>query len=318
MPDWLAERGIGETRLARVVDGEIIEARVLLDGVTRAGSVIEARLLNKGTTARNAVVRGADGADYLLPKGAPGIAEGGALRIEVTREPIPGTEPWKRPLARISDKPLCDAAMPATQGLPFPAPGDRLGEAGWDDLVEEARSGIVRFAGGELAIETTRAMTLIDVDGAGEPHELALLGAAAAAKAILRLDLQGSIGIDLPTASGKDARQRAADAIDAILPQPFERTAVNGFGFLQIVRPRRRPSLVELARDRPAFEARLLLRQAAFAGAGAKSLVAHPRIIAVLEARPDWIEQLARQAGGAVRLRAEAGLTMSGSHVENV
>ena len=42
--------------------------------------------------------------------------------------------------------------------------------------------------------------------------------------------------------------------VDAILPQPFERTAVNGFGFLQIVRPRRHASLFELAADRAAFE----------------------------------------------------------------
>ena len=42
-------------------------------------------------------------------------------------------------------------------------------------------------------------MTLIDVDGYLAPAELAVLGAAEAAQAIRRLDIGGSIGIDLPT-----------------------------------------------------------------------------------------------------------------------
>ena len=106
-----------------------------------------------------------------------------------------------------------------------------------NDLLDEARTGVVTFAGGELRISPTPAMTLIDVDGYLEPDELAVLGAAEAARAIRRLDIGGSIGIDLPTASGKAARQAAAAAIDGALPRPFERTAVNGFGFVQIVRP---------------------------------------------------------------------------------
>lgn len=314
MPDWLVEHGIGETRAVLVEDGEIIEARILLDGVVRAGSVIAARLLSGGSRGRNAIARSADGHDYLLPRGAAGHAEGGAITIHVTREHIPGAEPWKRPLARLTDRPLGDAPEAPGQSLAFPAPADALGAVGWDDLIDEARSGIVRFPGGELAIEPTRAMTMIDVDGADEPSALALAGAAAAAKAIRRLDLQGSIGIDLPTGATRQARHAAAAAFDAILPQPFERTAVNGFGFIQIVRPRARASLIELAADRAPFEARALLRRAAFEPAGAKTILAHPAVIAVLNARPDWLAVLASQLGGAIDLRADAKLVMSGGH----
>jgi ribonuclease G len=162
------------------------------------------------------------------------------------------------------------------------------------------------------------AMTLIDVDGYLPPDELAVVGAAEAAKAVRRLDIGGSIGIDLPTSGGKAPRQAAAAAIDAHLPQPFERTAVNGFGFVQIVRPRRRASLVELAQDRAAFEARALLRRAAFERPGAKRLVAHPALIAVLERRADWTAALARKLGGAIALRGDPALTMSGGYVESV
>lgn len=303
--------------MVRVAEGEIVEARILPDGIVRAGSVLEARLISNGAGGRNAVARSGSGDDYLLPRGASGFAEGAALRIEVTREAIPGAEPWKRPLARLTDGPAEPAREPEAEAVPFPAPTDQLGALGWDDLIDEARTGTVRFAGGELSIEATRGMTLIDVDGPGEPGELALLGAAAAARAILRLDLQGSIGIDLPTASGKEARRRAAGAVDSILAQPFERTAVNGFGFLQIIRPRRRASLIELARDRAGFEARALLRRAAFAGPGAKTLVAAPAVITAIDIAPGWIAALERQLGGAVGLRPDPAIPISAGHVEN-
>lgn len=315
-PEWRIERGIGETRAVLVDGAEIIEARILIDGQLRAGSVIVAQLLSAGASGRNALARTEEAQEYLLPRGAPGCAEGGTIAIEVTREAIPGAEPWKRPLARLTVQPLGDAPELDGERLAFPAPADALGAVGWNDLIDEARSGVVRFLGGEMAIEPTRAMTLIDVDGTGEPSTLALAGATAAARAIRRLDIQGSIGIDLPTGGSKHARQEAAAVFDAILPQPFERTAVNGFGFIQIVRPRGRSSLIELATDRAAFEARALLRRAALETAGAKILVAHPAVIALLEARPEWLASIATQVGGVIGLRADPKLAMSGGHAQ--
>jgi hypothetical protein len=314
----LTERGIGETRAALVDDGEIIEARILLDGSVPAGTVIPARLADVGAGGRNAVAVADGAAEYLLPGGAPGVTQGATITIEVSREAIPGNEPWKRPLARITERPPAIAEPLSGRPVTFPGATDELGAAGWDDLVEEARSGLVTFAGGELRISPTPAMTLIDVDGYLDPEELAVLGAAEAALAIRRLDLGGSIGIDLPTAGGKAARQAAAAAIDAALPQPFERTAVNGFGFIQIVRRRSRPSLVELAQDRAAFEARTLLRRAAFEAPGGKHLVASPAVIAMLEARPEWTEALMRQLGGEIGLRADPALPMSGGYAESL
>jgi hypothetical protein len=316
LPEWLVERGIGETRYALVQHDAIVEARIALDGTVAAGRILAARLTSTGTNGRNAIARGKQGGAYLLPRGAPGVTEGAALNIEVTREAIPGIEPWKRPLARVADAPVRDALALEARELPFPAPRDALADAGWNDLVDQARSGLVQFDGGELRISPTPAMTLIDVDGHLAPHELALHGATEAAKAIRRLDIGGSIGIDLPTAGGKAARQAAAEAIDAHLPQPFERTAVNGFGFVQIVRPRLRASLIELAQDRAAFEARALLRRAVRDALGAVRLVAHPAVITLLDDRAEWIGALARQVGGAVALRADGAVPMSGGYAE--
>ncbi len=293
--------------------GEIVEARILLEGSAAAGAILQGVFKQSGKPALAVVAK----SEFLLPAGAPGVTEGGELFIEVTREAIPGAEPWKRPLARVAQRPARLAAEIDAEKLAFPAPDDRLDAVGWSDLLDEARSGIVRFAGGELRVSPTPAMTLIDVDGHLPPPELALAGAVAAAQAIRRHGVGGSIGIDLPTLSGKAQRQSVAAVIDAHLPQPFERTAMNGFGFIQIVRPRPHASLFELAQDRAGFEARALLRRAAFEAGGARRLAGHPAVIAEIEAKPSWIETLARQIGGAVTLRADAAIPIHGGYVES-
>ncbi len=312
MPEWLVERGIGESRYARIEGGDIVDARIELEGIQRAGSIVAARLVR--AASRNAVARDERGTEYLLPRGAPGWSEGSALNIEVTRSAIPGAEPWKRPLARLSEATVAEVPEADARA----AVRNELGDSGWDDLIEQARTGVVSFAGGELRIAATPAMTLIDVDGHLAVEDLAVLGAAEAAQAIRRLDIGGSIGIDLPTTGSKATRQRAAEAIDAVLRQPFERTAVNGFGFVQTVRPRKRASLIELAQDRAAFEARALLRRVAFEAPGPKRLAAHPAVHSVLEGRTDWLAELSRRLGGAISLRADAALPMSGGYAENV
>lgn len=311
MPEWWIERGIGESRLALIDRGRIVEARILRDEVIAAGTVIEGRLKSVG---RNALII-AEKREYLLPKGAPGSTEGATVRIEVTREALGGPEPWKRPLARVTDLSPRAAALPDSRDLQFPSSSDELEGAGWPDLLDEARTGVIAFPGGELRVSVTPAMTLIDVDGHLPPSELAIAGARAAALAIRRHGVGGSIGIDLPTVDGKASRLAAAEAIDEHLPKPFERTAVNGFGFLQIVRPRAHASLFELALDRAQFEARALLRRAA-RSVGAIRLAAHPAVVAAIQARPDWADALSRQVGGAITLRTDASIAMSAGHAE--
>jgi len=308
LPEWLVERGIGETRAALVEDGRILEARIVREGIIPAGTVLQAQLRRVG---RNAIAV-ADGREYLLPRGAPGVTQGASLNIEITREELGGAEPWKRALARVTDEPPHEA--PALEGRELAASSE-LDEAGWLDLIDEARSGIIAFPGGELRISLTPAMTLIDVDGQLPPAELTVAGARAAAAAIRRHGVGGSIGIDFPTVEGKAARQAAAEAVDGVLPKPFERTAVNGFGFLQVVRPRAHASLLELAADRAAFEARALLRLAA-REVGAIRIAAHPAVIAELNRNPGWLDRLSRHTGGLVTLRSDPSLAMSAGHAE--
>ena len=160
-------------------------------------------------------------------------------------------------------------------------------------------TGEIAFRGGALRMTPTPAMTLFDVDGQPPLEALSIAAATATARAILRHDIGGSIGIDFPTLEGKAARQAVAAAIDAGLPLPFERTAMNGFGFLQIVRRRARASLPELLRADPAgAAARALLRsiERTPPPVPGRHLVRRS-VHARLAARPDWTDALARRTG---------------------
>lgn len=323
MPRWIVERGIGETRAALIDGDTILEACIEPDDSLRAGSVLAARLV-KRLPQRNEGIVAWDGGEAMLAPLPRALPEGGALLVEITRPPLPEPGKPKRARARPAaegatpgDGPDLLARLPDARLLGrFDA--DLLEEAGWSTLLEEAITGQITFIEGALTLSLTPAMTLIDVDGELAPATLAVAGAAAAARAVRRLDIGGSIGIDLPDAGDKAARQAAAAAIDAALPQPFERTAVNGFGFVQIVRRRARVSIPELyALDPVAAHARALLRRAErTGGAGERTLTAHPALIAWLAERPAWRAELEQRIGAAIALRAEPVLAISAGHVQ--
>jgi hypothetical protein len=323
MAHWLIEDGIGERRAALIERDRLIRMAIEWDEdpAPRAGAILATRLVRRGDATGRGLVELDGGGEALLSPVPPGLTEGAALLVEVVRETLPEARGAKPPRVR--------PAPP--DAVPHPGPdlserlrhgpepvrrlghGETLGAWGWDEAVEEAQTGLVTLPDLQLQISLTPAMTLIDVDGVAAPAVLAVAGARAAAAAIRRFDLTGSIGIDLPTVAAKAERQAAAAAIDVELPLPFERTGVNGFGFLQIVRRRERRSIMErLAADPVGAAARRLLAQATRAGGrGPLTLSAHPQVIARIEAGPGWLDALARQAGTAVALRADPRLAIS-------
>jgi hypothetical protein len=320
LADWIVERGIGEVRAARIEGDNIVEARIEPDDALRAGTILSARLVRRIPIRGEGIVAW-DGGEALLHPLPRAVTEGATLLVEITRPATPEPGKPKRARARPAAPDAVPGDGPSLADLPGarsvgPFDRDLLGDAGWPLLIEEAATGQVAFPGGALSIALTPAMTLIDIDGDLAPADLAIAGARAAARAIARLDLAGSIGIDLPTVGDKAVRIAAAEAVDAILPQPFERTAVNGFGFLQIVRRRTRLSLPELFAQVPAH-ARALLRQAErTGGSGERALAAHPAVVAVIAARPDWTAAVERTLGAPLILRAEATLAISAGHVQ--
>lgn len=326
MAEWIVENGIGETRAALVDGDTILEAHIEPNGEPIAGSIVEAKLVEQIAGKRAGRLELTDGAEAIVEPLPAGLTEGATGLFEVVRAPIP--EPGRPKLAKLRHAPRADgprSAKPLAERLPGDHPivtlaahePDRLEGAGWSELLEQAASGAIPFPGGALRVSLTPAMTVIDVDGVMLPAELAREGAKTAAQTIRRLDIQGSIAIDLPTLDAKGERQAAAEAFDASLPLPFERTAVNGFGLMQVVRKRAGPSLAERFQyDAPASHARALLRRAERTkGSGPRTIRAHPRIFAMLEERADWIDTLARRIGAPVTLEIDPALSMAGGTV---
>jgi len=311
LAEWLYEAGIGEARAALVEDGAILQARIELDETApRLGAVLAARLIEIIVKGREGRVR-FEGGEAMLAPLPPGITQGSALTIEITREAVREAGRDKLPRAVPAEGPPRAApsllerigAGPLPVRMCLPHQSDAFEAAGWSEVLEEATTGDIAFPGGALRMIPTPAMTLFDVDGSGPLEPLALAAAQAVAAAIVRHDIGGSIGIDFPTIAGKGPRQAVAEAIDAGLPQPFERTAVNGFGFLQIIRKRSRESLPELLRADPAAtRARALLRAIERTPPPVPALHhVSAAVHAALAARPHWRDALARRTGADIR-----------------
>jgi hypothetical protein len=316
LAEWLYEEGIGENRAILVEDDEIIAAAIELPGEMRCDSVLAGRLVRIAIPGRRGIVA-TDRGEVMVEPLPAALTEGQSVRVEIVREPIaePGNPKFAKGRVSVAaEREGPSLAQRIGAGAPLSPHGpDRFEEYGWSELIDEAIDGVIDFGGGELRMSLTPAMTLFDVDGFLPPAELAMAGAEAAALAIRRLDIGGSIGIDLPTIPSREDRLRVVAALDAVLPRPFERTAVNGFGFLQVVRRRERRSLPELLQwDGAGAAARDLLRRAE-RHTGALALHAAPAVAARIT--PEWIAALERRVGGTVALRAEPGLAIWAGHV---
>jgi len=331
MAEALIEFGIGETRALVLDHGVVVEAHLeRADDSLRCGDVWDARLTTILLAGRRGIVR-AGAFEALLEPLPPGVTEGALVRVEITREALPEAGRPRLSKARANGAKAAPApglvaagpdlaARLRSRGLAIHDVGgigtDRLEAAGWSEILESAATGHVAFAGGLLTISPTPAMTVIDVDGALPPPQLARAAATAAGRAIRKFDITGSIGIDFP-GTDRSVRTELAAVLDAELPAPFERTAVNGFGFVQIVRPRVRPSLIEQVRGSLVATAALALLRAAerSRGHGERGLCAAPAVTTWLNARPALLAELERRLGTPVRLHADAALAISAGYV---
>ena len=323
---WLYEAGIGEERAILVEHGAILAARVEWAEPLRAGLVADALLSSKPAGSRRGIAKLANGSEVLVD-GLPRDAnEGDTLRLRIVRAALAERGRTKRAQARHDPdaasgpapsllNELCSTPLPVRE---VRIVGRDFADHGWDELTEQAQSGEIAFAGGSLTISPTPAMTLIDVDGYGAPAALALAAVPAIAAALRRLDLGGSVGIDFPSLAEKRDRQ----AVDAALGEALtgwrgERTAMNGFGFVQLVSRLERPSLVARYTRSSMAQARILLRQAErVSEPGALLLTAPPAVRrAVL---PEWQDELARRSGRRIEWREDAGLELQAAFAQAV
>ena len=319
MAEWLIESGIGEER-ALLLDssGEVITARLNWPGALAAGQVEDAALIHFDPARRRGTARFASGEEALVDRLPAASREGAVIRLEVTRPALAEQGRLKRAQARLSNaapRPaptLAEALSPAQTVRRFPA-------GRWEDVWTEAWRGEVAFAGGSLLFAITPAMTVIDVDGSAPPASLARAAVAPLGRAIRRFDLSGSIGIDFPSLSDKQDRREVDEALsEALSGWPHERTAMNGFGFVQLVARLERPSLLHrLALSRASAAARMLLRRGEHVEQpGALLLTAHPAVLARLS--EDWRAELARRSGREVRVTADPALALDGGFAQAV
>jgi hypothetical protein len=305
LAEWYVEEGIGEHRAIRLDGERIVASRVEWPGELAVGLVADAVLVSRASGSPRGTARFAGGEEALVEKLPPSAGEGAAIRLEVTRPAL--GERRRRKLARA--RPTDDAPRPA------PTLAERLRIEGHEvrvvrefpaadggELQAEAFAAEVAFPGGSLQFSPTPAMLLVDVDGTLDPRSLTLAAVAPLAAALRRFDCGGSIGIDFPTLANKEDR-RAVDATlaAALADWPHERTAMNGFGFVQLVARLERPSLLHRAAfQRAGLAARGLMRRAELLqGAGALLLSGHPALEAQLN--PEWLAELARRTGREVR-----------------
>ena len=322
MAEWLVENGIGEQRAIRLEGGCAAAARIHWPGSLTAGQVSDAVLVSKPAGRTRGLARFENGEEALVDRLPSAAQEGATLRLLVTRSKMSETGRNKHAQARPTEQQPCTAPSLIDSLLSAGAIArqvHRFPGSEWQEIWHEAWSGTTEFSGGSLQFSATPAMTLVDVDGSLSPHDLALAAVAPLAGAVQRFDLAGSLGIDFPTLAAKAERRAVDNALEAALANwPHERTAMNGFGFVQLLSRLERPSLLHrIGQHRVGAAARLLLRQAeAVHEPGKLLLTCHPGVKAKL--KPAWLDELARRTGREVAVTSDPGLALSAGFAQSV
>ena len=302
--EWLVEEGIGEHRALLVGSGQAIAAKLHWPGELLAGSVVEAKLVSKPSGASRGIAIAKSSREILVRNLPKSINEGETIAVELTRSPIaersrfkPSQGKYCEDFCRVGNHPLFLPEAKRVRSFP---------EGIWEEIWFAASQGEVQFEGGSLHIDNTSAMILIDVDGEGAPKDLSIRAVPEIARLIRQFDLAGSIGIDFPTISEKEDRKRIDEALSSALADwPHERTAMNGFGFVQLIAQFRYPSLLHrFVNTTLSACARFALRQAEKIDApGVVEIGIHPEVAKKL--RPEWVDELKRRTGREVRIRTD-------------
>lgn len=340
--EWLIEALPGERRAALVNGDTLLELRLLREEAepVQTGAIFAARLRRKVGPTR-AVVDLGGGREAFLQPIPSGLSEGRLVVVEITRPALPEPGKMKLPHCRPAlleqagavavSQPGLTVAAPAWQPVGAPARTvQRLpAELGVDEAMDAAVSGEVAFPGGLLTLERTRAGLVIDVDGSGSALEVNVAAARLTARLLRLYAIGGPVMVDFLTAGSKADRTAVADAFDEAAREdstPFERTAINGYGLMQVIRPRPGPSIIDLlcGTQRAQWSAesvalRLIREVIQARGAGVRRIVAQPEVIDVLGRWPDLLARATAAAGARIDLLADAQVPGYGHvHVQPV
>lgn len=309
-PHWLIEEGIGEARWLLMKGEQVIAARLEWPGELAAGQIVAGQLVHKAAGARRGLARLDDGREVLVDHLPTDATQGAAITLAITRAALAERGRYKlahgREVSSAAPAPAPLTDTPPSKVVPrFPA-------GLWEDVWHAASSASIAFPGGEILLAATPAMTVIDIDGSASPRALALAAVPAIAQGLRWFDLGGNIAIDFPTLPAKADRRAVDEALGAALSQwPHERTAMNGFGLVQLVARLEGPSLLDrFAVSRTGMCARMAVRQGELAGGTGRVLLltVHPALKAKL--KPEWLAELARRKGCEVRIETSPALAL--------
>ena len=305
----------GERRAAVVENGNIVEIHIQRDALWALGESGVGRIDRK--TPSGAYVVADDGSALLL-RGKTNALEGARVMFEVTREAISEPGRIKPPEIMLRDSaghPLIgkDALWDA-----------RLASLGQSAITASIAEGFdVAIAGqsqlGDVTIsfQRTKAGLVFDIDGIGDAFAINLVAAREIARLLRLYQVGAMVLIDFVSMESKAQRTQIAEAFDAasvLDPRPFERTAINGYGMMQVVRARPRPSVLDqlfgtrIAALSDETQAYWLLRAVAqSSGFGARTVTTRPEVATLLQSErgATWRAQAVRLAGADMQVVAD-------------
>jgi hypothetical protein len=302
----------GERRAAVVEDGNIVEIHIQRDALWALGECGVGRIDRKAPSGAYVV---ADDGSALLLRGKTNALEGARVMFEVTREAIfePGrTKPPEIMLRDSAGDPLIgkDALWDARVAS--------LGQSAINASIAEgfdvAIAGQSQLGDVTISFQRTKAGLVFDIDGVGDAFAINRIAASEIAR-LLRLYQVGAMAlIDFVSMESKAQRTQIAEAFDAasVLDlRSFERTAINGYGMMQVVRARPRPSVLDqlfgtrIAALSDETQAYWLLRAVAqSSGFGARTVTTRPEVATLLQSErwAAWRAQAVRLAGADMQV----------------
>lgn len=305
----------GERRAAVVENGKIVEIHIQRDALWALGECGVGRIDRK--TPSGAYVVADDGSTLLL-RSKINQPDGARISFQLTREAIAEPGRHKPPEILLRDSvsgPLIgkDALWDAR----IASLGQCAMNASTADGFDVAIAGQSHVGDVSISFQRTKAGLVFDIDGIGDAFAINM-GATTEVARLLRLYQVGAmVLIDFVSMESKAQRTQIAEAFDAASLadlRPFERSAINGYGMMQVVRARPRPSALDhlfgtrIAALSDETQAYWLLRAVAQStGFGARTVTAQPDVATLLQSErwAAWRGQAARLAGAEMLVVAD-------------
>lgn len=295
----------GERRAALVENRQIVEIYLQRDALWALGEHGKGRVDRK--TSSGAYVVADDSSEVLL-RSKNAAHEGTRVSFEVIREAIAEPGRVKPPEIKLHNNP---PEQPATRDSCW---GNRLAVLAAPQMHQSIDEGFDAALAGQsqvddvtISFQRTKAGLVFDVDGIGDAFTINSHAAKEIARILRLYQVGGMVMVDFVSMEAKAHRTQIAEIFDDASSsdlRPFERTAVNGFGMMQILRARPRPSVLDqlfgtrIAAPSDETMAYWLLRAVSQSkGFGPRILTARPAVATLLQS-----ERWAKYRAQAVRL----------------